>query len=369
MTKPNHHNPLARPVAAPACAPRRKEGAASRGSGARPRQGGVVSRGSRARPLISAWLAAGLALGLAAVSLGPDTPEASAIPAPAAASIQAASATPAHGGVAATPQPASAAPAAASIPVPAEAGGKATVGVMGKRLDSQAHKVVKVVNAERRKLGLKPVKMDRDLLERAMKRAGEIAVRWGHVRPDGSTWASMIPRRHQTRWWAENIAAGQPNARRAMKAWMKSDSHRPHIVDRRARSIGIGAMKVGSTIYWVQLFSASKPRAARRTADAATVTDVKFTTDGYSLTLTANPKGTLAVGQTAKMVARLRGMESFKSAVIAPESLHYTVAPEGVDATVTPAGRLTSQAAGLITVTATVAAAPTLQATTTVPIN
>ncbi|MDR1294755.1 MAG: fibronectin type III domain-containing protein [Bifidobacteriaceae bacterium] len=221
------------------------------------------------------------------------------------------------------------------------------------------------LNAQRADLGLDPVTMDRDLLEHAMRRAAESTVRWGHVRPNGREWATAVPPRHKERWWAENLAAGYPTASEAMDAWMTSSVHRPHIVDSRARSVGIGVVAVGSTVYWTQWFSASAPKEVAPAPDGPATTAVRFLTSGFTLRLRAEPAEELAVGDTARLVARLRGPESFKRAVVAAGSLAYAYDADGV-ARVSGDGVLTALASGDVTVTASVPGAPNLTASVSV---
>jgi hypothetical protein len=224
------------------------------------------------------------------------------------------------------------------------------------------------LNAQRAELGLSPVTMDRDLLDHAMRRAAETTVRWGHTRPDGREWDTAVPERHRARWWAENLAAGYPTAAEAMAAWTASPDHLPHMVDARAVSVGIGAVAVGSTVYWTQWFSATAPRQAVPVPDGPAVATVKFLTKGYAMSLRVDPAGAIAVGETARVVARLRGPDSFKRAVVAADALRYAHDVDGV-VRISQDGVLSALDSGTVTVTATLARAPELRASVSVRVT
>jgi uncharacterized protein YkwD len=234
-------------------------------------------------------------------------------------------------------------------PSAAASGEAVTVEVSGTRLYSEAFRVMREVNKERAKSGLKDLVMDASLLDAAMRRAAEIALHWGHERPDGRSWASAMPRKHRTRWWAENIAAGHRDATEVMQAWMDSQDHRPHVLGARARSIGVGAVKVGSVIYWVEWFSAAKPSPAQRTPNAKESTPVTILAGDHTLSATARPGLEVAVGQEVRVVTRVSGPETFTRAVLDPASLSYEADTTGV-ASVSHGGVVTGISPGEATI-------------------
>ncbi|MBR6402200.1 MAG: hypothetical protein IKS48_02305 [Eubacterium sp.] len=127
-----------------------------------------------------------------------------------------------------------------------------------------AYQVLDLINAERSKEGLSPLKMDTVLLGGAIQRATESLVvgeayayseidgSVAHTRPDGSSWYTV-----NDKIMAENIAYGQRTPDKVVEAWMGSTGHRANILDSSYKSIGIGVVYVNSTYcyYWAQAFS------------------------------------------------------------------------------------------------------------------
>ena len=117
-------------------------------------------------------------------------------------------------------------------------------------------------NVERKKHGLKPLKLDKDLMETAALRTMELHHEYGpeHLRPDGSSCFTAYP-------WnpegtaefmsvSENIAMGYqandlcPTGKEWVEAWMNSPSHRDNILDKDHTHIGA----VGDMRYATQSF-------------------------------------------------------------------------------------------------------------------
>ncbi len=125
----------------------------------------------------------------------------------------------------------------------------ARVKIKGKEIYSQAFKVLKKVNSERKKAGKGSLKMDKKLLDTAMKRAMETSIYWGHTRPNGLdcfTASDLM--------MAENIAAGASSASGVMSLWMDSAGHKANILNEKYTSIGVGCVEVAGRRYWVQCF-------------------------------------------------------------------------------------------------------------------
>ena len=115
--------------------------------------------------------------------------------------------------------------------------------------------VLNLVNAERRKVGARPLRMSSDLMYAASIRARELTENFSHTRPDGSECFSIL--RDRNRYLGENIAAGQSSPSSVVNSWMHSSGHRANILNARFSEIGIGYCYDGNSEYghyWVQMF-------------------------------------------------------------------------------------------------------------------
>jgi len=106
--------------------------------------------------------------------------------------------------------------------------------------------------------GLGKLTYDYNLERVAMQRALELAAYFGHTRPDGSSWSTAFPSGYGTK--GENLAYGYGSADSAFKGLAEEDKdyagqgHRRNMLRKEFTRIGIGAVKVGSVIYWAQSF-------------------------------------------------------------------------------------------------------------------
>ena len=120
------------------------------------------------------------------------------------------------------------------------------------------NEIVRLVNVERKKAGLKPLKLSRELLRPAAIRAREITKVFSHTRPNGMSFDTVFYG-IQYRTVGENIAAGQTSCEMVMQQWMNSPGHRANILNKNYKYIGIGYLYEPNTIYkhfWVQHFKA-----------------------------------------------------------------------------------------------------------------
>lgn len=107
-----------------------------------------------------------------------------------------------------------------------------------------------LLNAERRRRGMRPLKMNRRLSRAARRHSLDMARRnyFSHTSPSGSSFVDRIRRagylRRARKWTVgENLAwgvGGRASAAATMRAWMNSPGHRRNILTRRFREIGIG---------------------------------------------------------------------------------------------------------------------------------
>lgn len=116
--------------------------------------------------------------------------------------------------------------------------------------------VIALVNKERKKEGISPVKESSALTKAALTRAKEIVTRFEHTRTDGTSCFTVLDE-YGISYMAcgENIAYGQKTPAQVMEAWMNSAGHRQNIMSTKFGTIGIGYYVVNNTPYWVQLFT------------------------------------------------------------------------------------------------------------------
>lgn len=122
----------------------------------------------------------------------------------------------------------------------------------------QAKAVLKIVNQERAKYGLKPLVISSKLTDVATVKAKDMADKgyFDHTSPTyGSPFDMLKHFGVQYTAAGENIAAGQKDATEVMNSWMNSSGHRANILNANYEQIGIGYTTGGSYgTYWVQLF-------------------------------------------------------------------------------------------------------------------
>ncbi|WP_232696664.1 CAP domain-containing protein [Brevibacillus daliensis] len=121
-------------------------------------------------------------------------------------------------------------------------------------VDKEAQEVLTIVNAERAKAGLQPLKLDSKLSKMAKDKAIDMAKNnyFDHNSPTyGSPFDMMDKYGIKYKTAGENIAEGQRNAEEVMKDWMNSSGHRENIMNPSFTTIGIGFHEG----YWVQAFT------------------------------------------------------------------------------------------------------------------
>ncbi len=117
--------------------------------------------------------------------------------------------------------------------------------------------IVRLVNEERAKYGLRPVRDDIYYQSCADIRAEEITRRYSHTRPDGRHCDTVIKDRGiRHPYMGENIAMGQNTPEEVMADWMSSDGHRANILRPEFNYLA-AACRQGDdgALYWVQVFT------------------------------------------------------------------------------------------------------------------
>lgn len=117
--------------------------------------------------------------------------------------------------------------------------------------------VVRLINIERTKRGIHPLSISNKLFAAAAIRAGELAQKFSHTRPNGSSYLTAVQNvGYPSSYVGENIAAGQMSPIAVMESWMNSPGHRANILNPNYTEIGVGVNYEDGYygIYWVQLF-------------------------------------------------------------------------------------------------------------------
>ncbi len=100
---------------------------------------------------------------------------------------------------------------------------------------------------------------DYQLEEVAKLRAAELARSFSHTRPDGSKWSTAFPAGNYYK--GENIACGFESAADAFGGFLEENEdyagqgHRRNMLNRHYTRIGLAAVEVDGTVYWVQEFA------------------------------------------------------------------------------------------------------------------
>ena len=118
--------------------------------------------------------------------------------------------------------------------------------------------VVRLVNVERAKSGLKPLTENWELSRVARYKSNDMKDKgyFSHTSPTyGSPFDMMKSFGIRYSYAGENIAYGQRTAAEVMKGWMNSEGHRKNIMSPNFTQIGVGyAVNSKGTPYWTQMF-------------------------------------------------------------------------------------------------------------------
>lgn len=103
-----------------------------------------------------------------------------------------------------------------------------------------------VINAYRKKYGLKPLKLNAELTEAAKAHSSDLA-KWdriSHYGSDGSNpWDRVKRTGYKARLTAENVGTGQVNFNEVMKGWEESPGHNKNLLTPDATSMGIALVQ------------------------------------------------------------------------------------------------------------------------------
>ncbi|MBE6840759.1 MAG: hypothetical protein E7506_05865 [Ruminococcus sp.] len=118
----------------------------------------------------------------------------------------------------------------------------------------EAEAMLSLINQQRERISLPPLKLLPLACEKANIRAVEISSAFSHSRPDGSSCFSIIENVGYSNA-GENIAMNYSHSvESALSQWMNSEGHRNNILSKDYTHIGIGCYCKDGAYYWVQLF-------------------------------------------------------------------------------------------------------------------
>lgn len=131
--------------------------------------------------------------------------------------------------------------------------------------------VLNLVNKERTKRKLKPLKMSQTLLDLANQRAAETSIYWSHTPPCGKKYSINEYLDHHEMpynkyiYVGENIAFGQLNPKTVVKDWMNSKGHKANILSKNYSYIGVGCFETSTGhLYWTQSFCNYNKKIAKK---------------------------------------------------------------------------------------------------------
>ncbi|MCR4616011.1 MAG: CAP domain-containing protein [Clostridiales bacterium] len=127
-------------------------------------------------------------------------------------------------------------------------------------LENCDEEILRLINIERKKYGLKPLKASKVVSKAAKIRAKELSVIFDHQRPltGKSFYSSITDQGYRTPNRAENLAAGQDTAKEVVDAWMNCEEHRVNILNPVYTHIGTACYYNPATkykTYWDQILT------------------------------------------------------------------------------------------------------------------
>lgn len=128
-----------------------------------------------------------------------------------------------------------------------------TISLQGEELYDDAFSIYDEINRERISESRSKLVMDRELMDYAMLRCKELSILFSHNRPNGESFYSAFDRAY-----GEDIFTGSSSAEYVIEQWLQSSSSRKDILTDYYKSIGVGAVEVDGSYYWVLIFGIDK---------------------------------------------------------------------------------------------------------------
>ena len=133
--------------------------------------------------------------------------------------------------------------------------------VLGVSYQVSDVQLLNLTNYERAQAGQPPLTLNRQLSEAAKKKSAHMFANnyWAHFAPDGtSPWDFIRGEGYSYTYAGENLAKGFTTSYDAVKAWMKSPTHKANILSPNYRevgfSVGEGKLQGEETVLIVQEF-------------------------------------------------------------------------------------------------------------------
>ncbi|MEE3439205.1 Ig-like domain-containing protein [Ruminococcus sp.] len=128
-----------------------------------------------------------------------------------------------------------------------------TVSISGEELFDEAFSIYDAINRERVSESRSKIVMDKELMDYAMLRCKELAIKFSHDRPNGESFYSAFDRAY-----GEDIFTGSSSTDYVIEQWLQNSSSRKDILTDYYKSVGVGAVEVDGSYYWVLIFGIDK---------------------------------------------------------------------------------------------------------------
>ncbi|MFD3727201.1 CAP domain-containing protein [Streptomyces sp. NPDC058671] len=155
-----------------------------------------------------------------------------------------------------TTAPSTKAPAPKPVPTTEAPVEKTSAPSTADRADAAEAEVLRLVNAERAKVGCSAMSASAQLAALAGSYSSDMAARgfFDHTDPDGATPWARAQKAGVSGLGGENIARGQADAAAVMESWMNSDGHRANILNCDFTTLGVGVHFGDGGPWWTQNF-------------------------------------------------------------------------------------------------------------------
>lgn len=121
---------------------------------------------------------------------------------------------------------------------------------------SMADEIFTLINAERKRAGIRLLQENDEITEVAQIRAVEISEKFGETRPNGKNWSTVLDDAGLYRWRyiGELRSHGFLSASSVVSDWMSDKASKNQILDEKVTDLGVGVYYKGSTPYYVAFF-------------------------------------------------------------------------------------------------------------------